>query len=111
MVPAVPSPLISFIVGPTMIRKPIIQDGQSVRDYGNPSGKSGNAYDAERLPYHRSYHAVGDLSNRYGSYLATTLGFGIVGWSRMLCIAIKGLSARPLFSQSLSRSRSRYISA
>jgi phospho-N-acetylmuramoyl-pentapeptide-transferase len=105
--------MISFIVGPTMIRKlTAYKIGQSVRDDGPQThlAKAGTPTMGGALILVSIAITTllwADLSNRYiWVALATTLGFGIVGWvddyRKVVYRNPKGLSARAkLFSQSL----------
>lgn len=105
--------VISFIVGPTMIRKlTAYKIGQSVRDDGPQTHlvkagtpTMGGALILVSIAITTLLWA--DLSNRYiWVVLATTLGFGVIGWvddyRKVVYRNPKGLSARAkLFWQSV----------
>src|SRR5437016_7418775 len=104
--------VISFVVGPGMIRKlTLYKIGQSVRDDGPPTHlikagtpTMGGALILVSIAITTLLWA--DLSNRYvWVVLVTTLGFGIIGWvddyRKVVYRNPKGLSARAkLFWQS-----------
>src|SRR6185295_4856089 len=95
--------LISFIIGPTMIRRlTAYKVGQAVRDDGPQTHlvKMGGALILASVAITTLLWA--DLQNRYvWIALVTTLGFGIVGWvddwRKVVHRNPKGLSARAKF--------------